>query len=96
VAPRRAFVPPHGSWGAVELAFRYDDFNADDATTAAFVDLTKSATHATSRTVGVNWYLTSKVRAIVNYQHTTFAHGAAGGSDRPAERIISTRVQTVF
>jgi len=95
VNPKNAFDPSNGHWGALELIARYDQFKADDATAAPFVDLTKSATTATSRTFGFNWYLTNKVRAEVNYQYTTFAHGATAG-DRAAERVILTRLQTVF
>lgn len=95
VTPKAAFDPANGHWGALELVARYDQFKADDATAAPFVDLTKSATTATARTVGFNWYLTNKVRAAVNYQFTTFAHGATAG-DRIPERVILTRLQTVF
>lgn len=95
VTPRNAFDPSNGHWGAVELVARYDQFKADDSTAAPFVDLTKSATTATSRTVGVNWYLTNKVRAEVNYQYTTFVHGTTTGNRTP-ERVILTRLQTVF
>lgn len=95
VTPKNAFDPSHGHWGALELIARYDQFKADDATAAPFVDLTKSATTATARTFGANWYLTNKVRAEVNYQYTTFTHGATTG-DRAPERVILTRLQTVF
>jgi len=96
VVPRHAFDPAHGHWGALELVARYDDLKADDATAAPFVDLTKSATRATSRTIGFNWYFSKQVRAEVNYQTTNFVSGAAGGASRPAEHVLLTRLQTVF
>jgi len=96
VTPRHGFDPAAGHWGAVELVARYDEFNADDATAAPFIDLARSATRATSRTIGLNWYLTAKAKIVANYQYTNFTHGAAGGANRPAERAILTRLQTVF
>ena len=46
--------------------------------------------------LGVNWYLTKQVKVSVNYEHTTFAGGAADGADRPSEDFVVTRFQHSF
>jgi len=44
----------------------------------------------------VNWYLTANAKLALNYSHTAFDGGAAGGSDRNDEKALFTRAQIAF
>jgi phosphate-selective porin OprO/OprP len=49
--------------------------------------------------VGLNWYLNKNVKAVLDYEQTSFDGGAANGSlvaNRPAEKVIFTRLQLAF
>jgi phosphate-selective porin len=45
--------------------------------------------------VGVNWYLAKAIKAVVDYEHTSFT-GGAGTADREPESFVATRVQYSF
>jgi hypothetical protein len=46
--------------------------------------------------VALNWYLTRNLKLAANYTGTVFDGGAAGGGDRPDERVFFTRAQLSF
>jgi len=98
VTPRRPFDPARGHWGAVELALRYSQFEADgDAFRLGFADPAVSARTAAAWTFGINWYLNNSLKFQVNYERTdfnrpiTFRTGPRDGED-----IILSRFQLVF
>jgi phosphate-selective porin OprO/OprP len=100
--PAAPFAPSEGSWGAFEIAARYNEIDFDDDSfdggAASFADPTTSATKAQGVTVGLNWYLNRWVKVMVNYDRTTFDGGAAGGTpgairDRDTEDSVFTRLQ---
>jgi phosphate-selective porin OprO/OprP len=100
--PASNFVPSEGTWGAFEVAARYNEIDFDDDSfdggAASFADPTLSATSAEGFTVGLNWYLNRWVKLMVNYDRTTFDGGAAGGTpgsirDRETENSVFTRLQ---
>jgi phosphate-selective porin OprO/OprP len=96
VKPLRPYNPSKGDWGAFELALRYSELTLDDQTfDAGYADLKKSASAADAIGVGVNWYLTSNVKLVLNYEQTTFTDGASDG-DRPDEQIVIARAQVKF
>ena len=98
LTPRRPFDPARGHWGAVELALRYSQFQADrDAFRLGFADPTVSARRADAWTFGVNWYLTNLLKFQVNYERAEFNRAItfrAGPRDR--EDIILSRFQLAF
>ncbi len=95
-APKKPFDPKAGGFGAVELAARYSQLDIDDATFPTFASPTSSPTKAKAWAVGLNWYLARAIKVVVDYEHTSFDGGAAGGADREAENFVVSRVQYSF
>jgi len=94
VTPRENFAPSKGTWGAFELAARYDELSIDqEAFDKGFANPNASAQQAQGATLGVNWYMNRFLKFVVNYEHTWFDGGAPNGGDRDAEDLISTRFQ---
>src|SRR6476660_6325141 len=94
-APRKPFDPKAGTFGAVELAARYSELSIDDATFPAFANPANTPAKAKAWAVGLNWYLARAIKAVVDYEHTTFTGGSATG-DREAENFVATRIQYAF
>lgn len=94
--PSRPFAPGRGGWGAWELVARYGRLEVDQAAFPVFADPDASARRAAGWTAGVNWYLNSNLKLVVNYLHTGFEGGAAGGADRADEKAVFTRLQVAF
>jgi phosphate-selective porin OprO/OprP len=93
--PKQPFDPKAGAFGALELAARYSELDLDDATFPVFANPATAASKAKAWAVGLNWYLAKAVKVVVDYEHTTFAGGAATG-DREDENFVVTRVQHSF
>jgi phosphate-selective porin OprO/OprP len=94
--PKRPFDPKEGGFGAIEIAARYGELDLDDDAFPAFADPSSAVSKAKGLGLGLNWYLTKQVKVTVDYEHTTFAGGAAGGADRPSEDFVVTRFQHSF
>jgi phosphate-selective porin OprO and OprP len=96
VRPRKPFDPPHGQWGAFELAARVNGLEIrSSAVSEGLVDPTRSARKAFAWAVGLNWYLNRNVKQVFDYERTTFTGGAAAGN-RPAENAVFVRTQLSF
>src|SRR5262249_20338154 len=81
VVPRRPLDPRTGGWGALELAARYSQLRVDsDAFRLGFADPNESASHASSLTLGLNWYLNAALKLQLNYERTDFNRAIAFGS----------------
>jgi phosphate-selective porin OprO/OprP len=96
VRPDHPFTSGSAGWGALELVARYGRLNIDDDAFPLFADPARSATSATSWTVGLNWYLNRNLKLVANYSETFFDAGAADGQDREDERALFTRLQFSF
>ena len=95
--PSRPFAPgKNGGWGAFELVGRYSVLEVDEAAFPLFANPSASANQANSWTLGVNWYLNSNLKLVVNYLHTSFEGGAAAGADRESEKALFSRLQVAF
>jgi phosphate-selective porin OprO/OprP len=111
VTPRHPFDLSKGTWGAVQLTFRYGDLHVDPdafnrspaAADLRFVDPTKSAQDARDWGVGVNWYMNRDIKLVLDYDQTSF-HGGAGSAtataytiqNRETEQIVLGRAQFQF
>jgi phosphate-selective porin OprO/OprP len=85
-----------GTWGALELAARYNDLEIDDDTFPIFADPNRSARRA--RAIGgvVNWHWSRNIKLSLAYEHTRFQGGAPGGADRKSESSLFQRIQAAF
>jgi phosphate-selective porin OprO/OprP len=96
VKPSHPFSPGKGGWGAWELVGRYGVLEIDDRAFPVFADPAVSARRAKAWTLGVNWYLTSNLKLVVNYLDTQFEGVAAAGADREDEKAVFSRLQVAF
>ena len=96
VKPSSPFNPVEGGWGAFEVVGRYGVLEVDDDAFPLFADPSLSASKATAWTLGLNWYLSSNLKLVVNYLDTSFEGGAAAGADREDEKAIFSRLQVAF
>jgi phosphate-selective porin OprO/OprP len=72
------------------------DDNAFGGGSSSFADPAVSASQADSYGIGLNWYLNENVKWLLDYEHTTFEGGAAGGADRKDEDAIQLRLALGF
>lgn len=96
IKPDEDFNLSKGGIGAWELVARVGQTDVDDSAFPIFADITKSASKASTLGAGINWYLSESVKLWLDYEHTAFDGGAAGGKDRPDEDVILSRVQYRF
>jgi len=95
-APRKNFEPRNRAWGAVELAARVGDFNAERGLyNYGFASPASAARRAHEWAGGVNWYLNRSLRLSLDCGRTNFLGGAVTGN-RPSEKVILSRVQINF
>lgn len=108
--PSTPFTIGAPGWGALEVAARYGVLEIDeDAFTpttenavpfARFANPVTQASEAKSWTVGLNWYLTSNIKAVLNYTEVAFEGGgggtAAAPNDREDEKTVFGRLQLSF
>ncbi|MBD9478283.1 porin [Pseudoxanthomonas sp. PXM02] len=95
VKPSKPFSPGKGDWGAWELVGRYGELEIDDGAFPLFADPVVSARRTKAWTLGVNWYLNSNLKLVLNYLDTQFEGGAASG-DREDEKAVFSRLQVAF
>ena len=96
VKPSRPFNPGTGGWGAFEVVGRYGVLEVDEDAFPLFADPDASAREAKSWTLGLNWYLNSNLKLVLNYMQTSLDGGAVAGADREDEKALFTRLQVAF
>ena len=100
--PLVPFDASKGFWGALELAGRYSWFKVDSDTFPTYSDPLRNARIAQSYAVAVNWIPRRSVKVALDFEHTRFTGGAAGGADRKtvadrkAENLLLGRLQVNF
>jgi phosphate-selective porin OprO/OprP len=89
--------PAKNQWGALELSARYHAIHFDPRVfDSGFADRSASARVARAYTLGATWHFARRLRALVNYERTTFEGGAPDGQDRDVEGLLVTRLQAAF
>lgn len=108
--PTAPFTIGGPGWGAFEVAARFgkleidsDAFDTVDdggVTFARFANPVTQVSEAESWTLGVNWYLTSNLKAVLNYSEVQFEGGGGGTAtdpdDREDEKTVFGRIQLSF
>lgn len=94
--PFRPFVIGQDGWGAFELVGRVGELDIDDDAFPLFADANSVASKASAYGLGLNWYLNSNLKLVLNRTHTRFDGGAAAGADRREEDTVFTRLQVAF
>ncbi len=98
--PKRNFDPlHHGGWGAIELAVRLGDWEAESAIyNYGLVSDVTSPRHLHEWDGGVNWYLNRLFKIDLDYANTAFGGGAAAsaGGNKLPEKVFITRFQINF
>ncbi len=103
IRPRKEFRIGKSGWGALGLAFRYQEFKGDSMVYRALVLEGYSIRKAKAFTVALNWYLTSMVRLSVNYSRTKLdaplfmgTHWRGYTYYEDVEHVWQTRLQFEF
>lgn len=96
VKPWRPFNPAQGAWGAVELAFRYQELLVDREAFPLLADPAVSARKARAWTVGINWHLAYRIKVMVNYEHGIFDGGAPNNKNFEQVNSLFTRLQVAW
>jgi phosphate-selective porin OprO/OprP len=94
--PESTFVRGAPGIGAWELVARAMEIDLDDDSFPTYANPATSATRATSYGVGVNWYISSNAKIMLNYMQTGFESGSAGGADRDDEKVLLGRFQVNY
>ncbi len=92
LSPREAFSLKNGTWGAWEVAARYDEIDLEDGNIAGG--------EAKRMTLSLNWYLNEDVRILAGYSKSFDLSGGAlknaDGSFADDIDVISLRTQWAF
>ncbi len=94
--PESALDLQAGTWGAVELAGRYGQWEIDDDVfTRALSDPSSAPQAASSFGFSAAWWLFAGSRVLVAFDHTTFDFSDASNRREP-ESVLITRLQTAL
>ena len=94
VRPRANFDFGAGHLGAFQVVARYHALKVDDRAFTLGFAAPDSSGKAEAWTVGLNWYLTSNFKYVVNFERTVF-DGDADGPRKP-ENALVVRGQASF
>ncbi len=96
VKPRHPLDLAAGALGALEVGFRYNWLEIDDAVFPTGADPAKSVREVKGYGVALNWQLSRNLKASGNYEQTRYTGGAANGTDRKTENALIGRFQAAF
>lgn len=101
IRPRASFDLAAGAIGAVVVAARIGVLRdvSGDAAAADLMDPSAAARRVGSAGLGLDWFASSNVRAVVDVDRTWYRLGAAGVAgpvDRAPETAVVVRLQTTF
>jgi phosphate-selective porin OprO/OprP len=94
VKPKTPLQASKSGWGAFEVTARIGALQVDDeGVDLGFFEATGVET-IENAAIGINWYLNSNVKAVLNYNQTSFSNFS--GPDREDEKSVFTRLQLSF
>ena len=96
VKPAHPFAIDGEGWGAWELVARYGELQVDGDAFPVYADPSLSARRSRAWGLGLNWYLNSNLKLVVNWTDAGFEGGAPAGRDREDEQALFSRVQVSF
>ncbi len=101
IKPRAAFDPGAGAVGAIAVAARLGGLRdvSGAAAAATLMDPTAAARRVGAAGLGLDWFVSGNVRAVVDVERTWYRLGAAGvvgAVDRAPETTAVVRLQTTF
>ena len=94
--PRSTFVRGAPGIGAWEIVLRAMEIDLDDDAFPTFANPATSVSKARSYGAGINWYINSNAKVMLNYFQTEFEGGSAGGLDREDEKVLLGRFQVSY
>lgn len=114
--PNKPFNPAEGHWGAFQVAARWSYLDFDDKVfqnvgtrnnpVYPYADPRTAVSDATTWALGINWWLNSNVKLMLDYSQTSYNGGAGLLNTRGAlannivsretEKVWQTRVQLGF
>jgi phosphate-selective porin OprO/OprP len=94
--PSHPFALDGAGWGAVELVARYGELTVDEDAFPVYADPSVSARSSQAWGLGINWYLNSNLKLVLDYTDASFDGGAPLGADRPDEEAVFSRLQVSF
>ncbi len=90
------FNPKKGTWGALELAARYNVLDIDNDAFPTYASTNNSVKDAKAWGVLLTWHWSRNLKNTLALEHTDFAGGAARGADRADENVLFQRIQLAF
>jgi phosphate-selective porin OprO and OprP len=90
------FEPSKGTWGALELAARYNALLLDEDSFPTYANLARSAEKARAWGAAATWHWSRNIKLVVSFEQTHFEGGAAANGDRKTENVLFQRVQAAF
>ncbi|MDX2227803.1 MAG: porin, partial [Verrucomicrobiae bacterium] len=103
VKPKKEFDLSGENWGALELVGRYGEQWIDDSVFIARGGQSLASTTANARSidtwgVGLNWYLNTNVRLVLDYNHSNFSSRGLANTAVPRddEQAVFSRLQLSF
>jgi len=96
VKPAHPFAIDGEGWGAWELVARYGELRIDEDAFPVYADPGTSARRSRAWGLGINWYLNSNLKLVMNWTEADFDGGALAGTDRESEQALFSRLQVSF
>jgi phosphate-selective porin OprO/OprP len=94
--PESSLVRGAPGLGAWELTVRATELDIDDDAFPVFANPDRAASRARTYGAGLNWYVSSNAKLMLDYLQTEFDGGAAAGADRRDEKAILGRFQVTY
>ena len=96
IKPNHPLSVADGTFGAIEIALRYEYLHIDTDAFPTAADPSASVRQAQSGGIALNWQLNRNVKVSADYFESWFEGGAPNKADRPNEKVGIARFQVYF